>query len=188
MEEIWKSIVWYEWLYEVSSLGRVKSTLNKYKILKPRHTQWNYSQVDLYKKNKRNSIYVHRLVALTFIPNPENKPFVCHKNEKLTDWLLNNSVDNLWWWTRSENMVDCFKKWRANNHLQLNHPKPTLWKFWKEHPRSRTVLQYSKELILINEYESIKDASFETWIIRQNISACCLWKTKTAWWFIWRFL
>ncbi len=53
---------------------------------------------------KRN-LYVHRLLALAFIPNPENKPEVNHKNGVKTD----NSLDNLEWMTKSENELHAFR-------------------------------------------------------------------------------
>ena len=99
MEE-WRSIPGYEGLYEVSSYGRVKS-LERYKsnnggiqlikerILKPNNTKKGYLTVQI--RNKK--FKVHRLVALTFIPNPENLPQVNHKDEDKT----NNNVDNLEW-------------------------------------------------------------------------------------------
>ena len=96
MEEIWKPIG-YEG-YEVSNLGRVKSY--KYdkingKIMKPYKNTKGYLQIDLQldgrKRENRVHLAVHRLVAIAFIPNPDNLPQVNHKDEDKT----NNCVDNL---------------------------------------------------------------------------------------------
>ena len=104
MEEIWKPIG-YEG-YEVSNLGRVKSY--KYdkingKIMKPYKNTKGYLQIDLQldgrKRENRVHLSVHRLVAIAFIPNPDNLPQVNHIDEDKT----NNCVDNLEWCTNDYN-------------------------------------------------------------------------------------
>ena len=104
MEELWKPIG-YEG-YEVSNLGRVKSY--KYdkingKIMKPYKNTKGYLQIDLQldgrKRENRVHLSVHRLVAIAFIPNPDNLPQVNHKDEDKT----NNCVDNLEWCTNDYN-------------------------------------------------------------------------------------
>ena len=110
MQEIWKDIPGYEGLYQASSLGNIKSydkeakTKNQYgaestRIRKGKmltQTGKRYSKVALYDSNNKKKFYsVHRLVALTFIPNPHNLPQVNHKNED----IHNNCVDNLEWCT-----------------------------------------------------------------------------------------
>lgn len=105
--EIWVDLVGYPEFFgyaKVSNLGRVKSTDKGYwkteKIRKFGNHRFGYFQVGLSVKNKRKNIYVHRLVAKAFIPNPYNKPDVNHKdgNKK------NNHVNNLEWVTHSENI------------------------------------------------------------------------------------
>ena len=100
--EIW-DIEGYEGLYQVSNLGRVKSLNYKCtkeeKILKPKVCKKGYLMVGLYKEGKRRYYLVHRLVAETFIDNPEDKPQVNHKDEDKT----NNKVENLEWVTSKEN-------------------------------------------------------------------------------------
>lgn len=108
MEEIWKDIENYEGLYQVSNLGRVKSLPNvNHKneiILKPSISNGYYS-VALNKSGKQKRIYIHRLVAEAFIPNPHNLPQVGHKDENnfKTGDGCNNCVDNLEWCTHKEN-------------------------------------------------------------------------------------
>lgn len=104
MDEIWKDIKGYEGRYEVSNMGRVKS-LNyrrsgKSGILKSEDNGNGYFAVNLRKDNKNWHISVHRLVALTFLPNYENFPEVNHKDE-IKD---NNNLNNLEWCTTSYNV------------------------------------------------------------------------------------
>lgn len=96
--EIWKPVVNYEGLYEVSSVGRVRNKASK-KELKVRKDKDGYLIVNLYEKGKIKTCKVHRLVAQSFIPNQENKPQVDHINTIRTD----NYYKNLKWVTPREN-------------------------------------------------------------------------------------
>lgn len=102
--EIWKDIEGYEGLYQVSNEGRVKSLGNeasrKEKILKYGINRSGYKYVTLCKNNTSILKKVYRLVAETFIPNPEGKPCVDHINTIKTD----DMVCNLRWCTQKENM------------------------------------------------------------------------------------
>ena len=112
MEEIWKNVVGYEGLYQVSSLGRVKSLerlvknnnkggfrLIKEKVLSLCSSGRQYYYVSLLKNSSPKKVYVHRLVAEAFLPNPENKPCIDHLNTDKFD----NRVENLKWCTCKEN-------------------------------------------------------------------------------------
>lgn len=87
----------YENLYEVSSLGRIS---NYRKIMKTYSINSGYQCVKLYKDGKKKAALVHRLIATSFIPNPDNKPMVNHIDGN----KLNNHVDNLEWVTCQENL------------------------------------------------------------------------------------
>lgn len=105
-QEIWKPIKGYEGLYEVSSLGRVRSLYritSDGKRIKGRiisSSKQRYSNVQLYSCNCAKNFSVHRLVAETFIPNPNNLPQINHIDGN----KQNNSCDNLEWCTASDNM------------------------------------------------------------------------------------
>lgn len=92
--EQWRSIPGYEGIYQVSSEGRVKNAYGH--VLKPETAKNGYKRVTLFDRKK---FQVHRLVALAFIPNPDNKEVVNHRNGVKAD----NRVENLEWATWSEN-------------------------------------------------------------------------------------
>lgn len=99
MREIFKDVVGYEGLYQVSNLGRVRSSYSG-KILRSATKKRGYQYVNLYKDKISKMHQVHRLVAMTFIPNPNNLPIVNHKDEDPT----NNNVENLEWCTHTYNI------------------------------------------------------------------------------------
>lgn len=112
MEE-WRDIKGYEGYYQVSNKGRVRSLdrivnapekFGGSRIVKGQilalPLRVGYPSIGLFKNGKGEILYVHRIVAEAFIPNPENKPEVNHKDANRT----NNNVENLEWVTHLENM------------------------------------------------------------------------------------
>ena len=116
MEEIWKDIENFEGLYQISSLGRVKSVDRIVHVLDPKSKREydkhfpecikatnldtkGYVMVSLKKDGKSSRHRIHRLVAQAFIPNPENLSQVNHKDENKE----NNCIDNLEWCTNNYN-------------------------------------------------------------------------------------
>lgn len=102
--------------YYVSKTGNVYSRYirgsrgklsNEFTPLIPKKRPKYYS-VSLYRDGKSTKIFVHRLVAMTYIPNPKNKPCVCHKDNDRT----NNRVENLYWGTYKENTQQCIQDGR----------------------------------------------------------------------------
>lgn len=90
--EIWKPVKGFEGLYEISSLGRVKSLwYGKEKILKPGKNRKGYLFVSLCRNGKQKNFRIHRLVAEAFLSNPMGLPEVNHKDEN----KANNCVNNL---------------------------------------------------------------------------------------------
>lgn len=100
---------------------------------------------------------------------------VCHN-----DWNpANNHPDNLRYDTHSENNKDRHRHW---------YKWSCFGKKWKESFCSKPVVQYSKDWILIKQFESMTDAAINTWAKLSAISQNISWKYKTAWWYIWKFL
>lgn len=145
-----------------------------------------YYRVDLHKYRIQKRLYIHRLVAINFIPNPLNLPCVLHKDETLDkNWCLYSWEDNIFWGTHKDNTQDMIKKWRANNHWKNNHPMK--WKLWKNNPSSKVVIQYNLNLEFLWEFCWLKEASLKTNTYTTSIWKCCIWKQKTAGWFIWKY-
>lgn len=179
MEEVWKDIPNYEGLYQASTLGRIKSlkrtAKKEYKgnrivkeiIMEGTANQDGYLKVHF--KNKERGIdkglFIHRLIAETFIPNPDKLPQVNHKdgNKK------NNNINNLEWCT---NLYNQQHAWANCLH------KPTK----KE---GKKVNQYNLNGELIKSYKSITEASRETKINLSNICMAAKKERKTAGGYIW---
>lgn len=112
-KESWCMIKGYEGKYEISTIGRVRSWRGKESIiLRQQHHYKGYRFVFLYKDNVALKKYVHRLVAIAFIPNPDMKPFVNHKDMNKE----NNILDNLEWMNESENT----KHYWDNKEVEIN--------------------------------------------------------------------
>lgn len=106
-KEIWRYIKGYEGRYQVSNLGRVRS-LRRHRVrgkIMDVACNGHYWRIKLSKNNKAKRVLLHRIIAETFIPNPENKPQVNHINGDKKD----NSIENLEWCTRSENQLHAIR-------------------------------------------------------------------------------
>lgn len=153
MNEIWKDIEGYEGLYQISSLGRVKSLGRRGKgcsledrILKPMVNKDGYCLVNLKDTNHVAKWYsVHRIVAKHFIPNPSNLPVINHKDESKN----NNCVENLeWCTTQYNNSYGTVVERQSNNKKGQEN-------YWLNKP----ILQYSLEGEFIAEFDSTTQAA-----------------------------
>ena len=163
MEEIWKPILQYEAFYEVSNKGRVRS-LRTGGIMRMRIGRDGYVRVSLTKDGKQTHKLLHRLLAIAFIPNPDNFAEVNHKNENKQD----NSILNLEW---------CTHKYNSNFGTRLKRMAISNYE---------PVIQYTKDGEEIARYKSQKEAMEKTGIQSRHISCCCKGKRKTTGGYVWR--
>lgn len=125
MTEEWKWVVGFEDIYEVSSFGNIRSVkradsrgrIREGLDLRPRLVgrKPQHVRATLHKNARRFEIYLHRIVAEAFIPNPEGLPYVLHWDDDPT----NNKVSNLHWGTHAENMREMSERGRHNSPNSL---------------------------------------------------------------------
>ena len=178
--EEWQPVVGFEGLYEVSNIGRVRSLTRYKKIIKPIITNSGYYQYQLWHKGVRHVELAHRLVAQTFIPNPENKSVVNHIDEN----KLNNSVDNLEWVTHIENC-----NYGTAIKRRLRH---TDYSVMKRNPEnqikacSKPINQFSVNGELIRSWRSASECARENGWIISNIRRAARGEHKTAYGFVFK--
>lgn len=159
-----KDIKGYEGLYAITSCGKVWSYRSK-KFLKPRITIYGYERVALYKDGEPKDYSVHRLVAETYIPNPESKPQVNHKNEDKTF----NCINNLEWVSILENNTYGTRVERMRKSQLGKHTKKVM-------------------CVETNEiFNSISDASISVNRSISAISHCLNGHSKTCGGYHWKY-
>ena len=173
MKEVFKDIPNYEGLYRVSNLGNIYNVVKKEK--NPDYNNGNgYMFSVLYKDKTRKQMYVHRLVAISFIPNPFNKSQINHK-----DFVKNNNVlTNLEWCTPREN----------NLHRYKYYPSKLSGRGGENHHNNKKVGKFNLKGRFICAYPSITIASKETNSNLSTVSMCCNNTRKTSNNFIWRYI
>ena len=188
MQEIWKDIPGYEGYYQISSCGNVKSLpkikkifcekeyITKEKILGVDKNSRGYKRIWLSKEGKRKRIFVHRMVAETFIPNPDDKPCVNHIDCNIE----NNNVNNLEWCTKKENSEHAVKLGRTKwtEEQKINQRK----KFAKF---KKSVIGRSKdgEKIIFSSLKDLKTIGYSP----GDVCVCCKDKTKTYKGYKWEY-
>lgn len=178
MIEIWKPVKGYEGLYEASNLGNIKS-VSRDSLLSSHRINRGYLSVSLYRNGVGKRHLIHRLVAQSFIPNPNNLPYINHKDEN----PLNNRVDNLEWCDQTYNV----NYGSAQERLSLA-------KIGKG--RGMKILQYSMSNTLIKSYNSASQIQRELGFNTTPILNCCRggyyrnskWvSVSQSYGFIWKF-
>ena len=198
-KEIWKDVVSRNGIfigyYEVSNLGRVRSkkrvvqglhkpkTVHE-KIMSIRVNKVGYPVVSLNKNRVAYPLTVHRLVADSFIPNPENKPYVDHINTNRAD----NNMSNLRWVTPAENANNPISKSRLASIVRTKEVQEKIIATKKERNRKtspKIVHQFTLEGIYVATYESARDAMRKTGIYSISIREVVRGKKASAGGYIW---
>lgn len=179
--EEWKDIPGYDGRYQVSNLGNFVSITKRSgrKLLKGSFDKKGYIKISLYKNGSRKIVPAHRLVAMAFIPNLDNKPQVNHLDGVRT----RNCVSNLEWCTNAEN------QWHKFNVLGYKMPRKRLEKMWA---KARLVVpECSMKPIQCVEtgqtFPSIKSAVEALGTSQSNFSLALRGKNKTAAGYHWRY-
>lgn len=172
--EIWKDIDGYGGKYQVSNLGRVRSTYagtkHRIVILKPMAQKNGYLYVMLWQNNKKKHKLIHRLVALSFIENPNNYSEVNHKDENKE----NNNMDNLEWCEHKTNINYGMCKQKISES-KINHPR-----------HSKTTYQYTKVGQLIQIWPSAAEIERQLGYCAHVIGDCRSGKIKSAYGYVWK--
>ena len=160
--------------YTITDDGKVFSLnynhTGKKKEVKPGICKGYYSIV-MYRDGESKTYTIHRLVALAFIPNPDNLPEVNHKDECKT----NNNVSNLEWCSKSYNINYGTRNERCGEkHLNRKD-------------LSKPVKQFKKDGVFIKEYPSMMEVERQTGYINSYISNCCKGRRKSAYGYIWKY-
>lgn len=189
-QELWKDIKGFEGIYQVSNLGNIRSldrktntaiknqnyVVKKGKMIKP-HVAMGYYALSLSKGNKIITQRVHKLVAQTFIPNPENKPCVNHKDGN----KLNNRIDNLEWCSHKENAQHAHRTGLYSREQELKQAK------LMNNARKRPIQQILNGKVIAT-YESLIEAERKTGINNDNIWHALNGYCKKAKGYEWKYL
>lgn len=152
--------------YWINKQGDFKS--KKYNKILSTHTNQGYTYVELYLTPKRKrKVYVHRAVAITFIPNPYNLPEVNHIDENKN----NNDASNLEWCDRQYNCNHGTRNHRIHLNAANKHP----------------ILQYDLQGNFIHRWDYIQQASNALKIRSSGISNCCRGAYSSSGGFIWKY-
>lgn len=182
-----KQVVGYEGLYEVDQFGRVysidriKTVVDNGRIYEKHiagkqmkqsiHTK-GYKTVSLTKNGSTKTIFVHRIVAEAFLPNPGNFPLVNHKDEDKT----NNFIDNLEWCTASYNRT--YGKAIERQAKKIRG---------RESNKKIAIIQKDMSGDFLNWFDSLTKAAENVNGSTSSISAVCKGKRKTAYGYLWEY-
>lgn len=192
--EVWKDVVGYEGIYNVSSLGQVKAIENPERashrsehILSQKINECGYPQVTLCKDGIMKTYSVHRIVAKAFIPNDNDELVVDHINTVKTD----NRVANLRWVTVKENSNNCITKINRSNSKKGNkNPNygKVMPKEWID--KMRAINQKPVVQIVAGKripYQSAVEAWQITGVFSGNITRVCKGERQTAGGYKWEY-
>ena len=184
MTEEWRTAVYdgeiYEGLYKVSNLGKILSlnyrNTGKAELMNPVENTDGYFQVGLRKNGNTKMCYVHRLIAETFLSNPENKPCVNHKIEGDEGKKINMVIFNTDGSINKEKSTIEWATYEENNNYETRNER--IAKAHTNGKKSKKVLQFTLDGDLIREYPSIMECE-RNGFNRSSVCLCCQGKHKT---------
>ena len=168
--------------YLIEKDGQIFS-LKTNKWLKANIGNTGYYGIELANDKGHKRLSIHRLVALTYIPNPNNLPQVNHKDEN----KLNNNVNNLEWCTNQYNMTYGTFIERRVAHTDYSKPSYRENAIKNGKKVSRPVTRYSISGQYIDSFESAADAKRKLNLISNHISECASGKRSTAHGYVWKY-
>ena len=174
--EEWRDVVNYKDFLSISCYGRLKRKERlsynphnksycryKEKILRLCLNKLGYANVNLSIHSKIVYIHMHREVAFAFLPNPNNLPFINHRDENPS----NNTVSNLEWCTPEYNSnYGTVRERRRRKRIEDKYAIP--------------VVLYDYEGNVLKKYETLKDAALDNGVDRESVSLCCKGKSSSA--------
>lgn len=170
----------HEKRYAITHYGDVWSHPKPYSpkwcFLKP-SIKFGYAILVLFKNLKYKNYRVHRLVALTYIPNPNNYPLVRH----LDNNKLNNHVSNLEWCTHKTNTQQAHDDGLCKNTEKQRKSASIIGKSC-----GKRIAKFSIDNIQLQVFDSMLEAQRATWIWASNISKCIRWELRQTGWYVWK--
>lgn len=172
-----KDIKWFEWLYKINNKWDIIALNFKrtwfIKLMKTRKDKNWYLIINLCKNSIKKYKKIHRLVLENFWITKWNELLQVNHINGIKD---DNRIENLEWCNNSENQLHRYRvlnKW---------------YKKWIDCKKSKLIWQYNLEWNFIKKWHWTPSIQEELWFTKSWIRACCVWKQKTAYWFIWKYL
>lgn len=183
--EIWKPVIGYEGIYEISNIGRVKS-LQRQKYKNPTHIipgkirplqlhSNGYYSIMLCKNGITKRVHIHRLVASAFIPNPAGHSTVNHINYDRKD----SRVENLEWCSQQQNILHATKRNGYKNNMQGRTGKLSV--------NSKPTYQIGLDDKVIKLWDSLRDAARELNFNYSSLRNCARGTSKKSHNFKWKY-
>lgn len=176
-KEEWRDIPGWEGVYQVSNKGNIVSLnynrTRKRRLRIPRIGKGGYLYINLHKSGVTKTMKIHRIVAMTFIPNPKNLPQINHKDEN----KLNNNAENLEWCDSSYN-----NKYGSRPRKVLDAHKRN-----GSSKAERAVVKLDRHGTIVAEFVSISEAARQSCVSRSCIRDCVLGRQHTCVGYFWKY-